>query len=80
MSYLKTKRTVMFHSMDLDGKFFMEMLCDKCSTAGPRVSAKGFLDPEARKEAIRQAKEHGFVEEECYGGKSCFCQNCKTED
>jgi len=67
----------MFHSMDIDGKFFVEIMCDKCSHAGPRVPAKGFLDPEARKEAIEKAKENGFLDEECYGGRAYFCANCK---
>lgn len=66
----------MIHMLDIDHKFFAEVLCDDCCVAGPRVEAERYMDQKARSKAIEAALKQGFLVEEVYGGKRYICSEC----
>jgi hypothetical protein len=66
----------MLHTLDIDGKFFVELLCDKCEAAGPTVPAEKFMDKKAREKAIELAKKNGFKEFDAPHIYSFLCPEC----
>lgn len=67
----------MFHTLNVNGSFFVEIVCDDCDESGEVFPAKSATDEDARKQALDSAVSVGFVEEIANGRRRHYCRNCK---